>query len=317
LCNYFYDYFLSFPLNKPVSNVANSSNDKPLLGMAFAFATTIVGASASAATKYISSEVPLGSIVLIQFVVGLLVLSPWMYRQGLSGLTSEHWQRHIIRGLAGFAGFCFFYLALQHIPLVDSSLLRHSAPLFVALVAYLWVGAKVPKSRWLPMIIGFLGIALILRPSSTVSVWHLAGLGSGLSLAISMVGTRLLSHDESSSKILFYYHIIALTLSLPLALYTWQGIPAWAWPYLLYNSLSIFVAMWLYTKAYSYAKASVVSPIGYFSVVNAGILGWLIWDHLPDAIAFIGIAVVICAGLITVWQSAREEKQNAKLKAPN
>ena len=83
------------------------------------------------------------------------------------GLRSDYWQRHIVRGLAGFAGFCFFYLALQHIPLVDSSLLRHSAPLFVALVAYVWVGAKVPSSRWLPMIIGFCGIALILRPSSS------------------------------------------------------------------------------------------------------------------------------------------------------
>nr|WP_243749529.1 DMT family transporter [Pseudoteredinibacter isoporae] len=280
--------------------------------MAFAFATTIVGASASAATKYISSEVPLGSIVLIQFIIGLLVLSPWIYRQGPRGLRTDYWQRHIIRGLAGFAGFCFFYLALQHIPLVDSSLLRHSAPLFVALVAYLWVGAKVPSSRWLPMIIGFCGIALILRPSSSVSIWHIVGLGSGLSLATSMVGTRLLSHNESSSKILFYYHIIALVLSIPLAIYSWQGIPKWAWPYLLYNSLSIFVAMWLYTKAYSYAKASVVSPIGYFSVVNAGILGWLIWDHLPDTIAFAGIAVVVCAGLITVWQSAREEKRAAQ-----
>ena len=289
----------------------STKNDKPLLGMAFAFGTTIVGASASAATKYISSDVPLGSIVLIQFIIGLLVLSPWIFRQGAKGLASEHWQRHIIRGLAGFAGFCFFYLALQHIPLVDSSLLRHSAPLFVALVAYIWVGAKVPSSRWLPMIIGFCGIALILRPSSSVNLWHLAGVASGLSLAVSMVGTRLLSHSESSSKILFYYHVIALILSIPLAIYTWKAIPTWAWPYLFYNSLSIFVAMWLYTKAYSYAKASVISPIGYFSVVNAGILGWLIWDHLPDNIAFAGIAVVVCAGLITVWQSAQEEKRSA------
>lgn len=286
--------------------------DKPLLGIAFALATTLVGASASAATKYVSTAVPVTSIVLVQFLIAVVVMLPWVQRQGLQGLKTDTFGRHIVRGLAGCFGFYFFYMALEHVALVDAALLRHTAPLFVALVAWLWVRAKVPASRWGPMILGFAGIALILRPSSSPNLWHLCGLASGLALAVSMVGTRLLSHSEGSLKILFYYNGLSLIMSLPIAIWFWQPIPSWAWPYLIYNSLSIFVAMWLYTKAYSYAKASTVAPIGYFSVVNAGILGWLIWDHIPDNIALVGIAVVIAAGLLTVFITAKDEK---KLKA--
>jgi drug/metabolite transporter (DMT)-like permease len=153
---------------------------------------------------------------------------------------------------------------------------------------------------------GFIGIAIILRPSSSPSHWHVIGLISGLTLALSMVGTRILSSSESSGKILFYYNAISVLLSLPIAILNWHSVPLWTLPYLLYIGISVFLAMWCYTKAYSYAKTSVISPIGYFSVVNAGLFGWIFWDHIPDNIALLGIAVVIIAGLSSVLLSARE-----------
>jgi len=274
--------------------------------MLFALATTFIGASAAAASKYISADVHVSAIVLFQYGLALIILLPWLFRQSSATLKTNKLSTHLARGAAGWLCFYSFYLALEHIPLVDASLLRHVAPLFVPLVAWFWIKAKVPKERWLPMIVGFVGIALILRPSSSPGVWHLVGLASGLTLAASMVGTRILSRTESSSKILFYYNLISVLLSLPLAILNWQSVPSWTIPYLFYIGISVFLAMWFYTKAYSYAKASVVSPIGYFSVVNAGIFGWLIWDHLPDTIALIGIGVVICAGLLSVVISARE-----------
>lgn len=274
--------------------------------MLFALATTFVGASAAAASKYIAADVHVSAIVLSQYTLALLILMPWLWRQQVKQLATQHLKAHLVRGLGGWLCFYTFYLALEHIPLVDASLLRHSAPLFVPLIAWLWLRVSVEKSRWLPMLVGFIGIAIILRPSSAPSQWHIVGLVSGLTLALSMVGTRVLSRTESSSKILFYYNFISVLLSLPLAIYNWQSIPLWTLPYLLYIGMSVFLAMWFYTKAYSYAKASVISPIGYFSVVNAGLFGWFIWDHVPDTIALIGIAVVISAGLISVFLSARE-----------
>lgn len=299
--------------NSTSSNSSVSTNtDRPFLGIIFAFGTTIVGSSAAATSKFIANEVPVTSIILIQYTIGLMVLMPWIFRQSRASLSTQHFKTHLLRGIAGWLCFYTFYLALPHIPLVDASLLRHTAPLLVPLVAWLWVRAKVPRSRLLPMVIGFLGIALILRPSSSPGIWHLIGLVSGLTLAASMVGTRVLSHYDSSSKILFYYNAISVVCSLPLGIAYWEPIPVHTWPYIAYIGGSVFIAMWLYTKAYGYAKASSVAPIGYFSVVNAGILGWLIWDHLPDNIAMIGIGVVIFAGLLTVFLTAKEEKQTGR-----
>ena len=64
--------------------------------------------------------------------------------------------------------------------------------------------------------------------------------------------------------------------------------------------------MWLYTKAFSYAKASVVSPINYFSVVISGIIGWVIWSDIPTHTAMIGAIFVIAAALLSFYLSQKE-----------
>jgi len=294
----------------------SSTTDNTLKGIAFAFATTVVGSAAGAAGKWIAGTVPVPVIVLIQYAICLLVIAPWVMRQSLQDLRTERWAAHLVRGIGGWLCFYTYYAALDKIPLVDAALLRNTAPLFVPLVALCWLGAKVPLQRWAPLVLGFIGIIFILRPGSdNVGMGHLIGLMSGLTLAISMIGTRTLSRTDSGKLIMFYYFAISLVCSLPLGIYHWQPIPTAAWPYLIFIGLSIFIAMWLYTKAYSYAKASVVSPISYFAVVVAGFLGWLIWDHIPTETAVIGAVLVMSAGGLTLYLSSREEASTAKNSA--
>ncbi|BBM02983.1 hypothetical protein GL2_30570 [Microbulbifer sp. GL-2] len=185
--------------------------------------------------------------------------------------------------------------------------MRNAAPIFVPLVGWLWARAQIPVTHWLPIVLGLLGITLILQPEiNGISSGHAFGLISGITLAASMVGTRILSRTDRPSLILLYYILISFACSLPLGIYYWQPIPAWTLPYLAFNGVSVLLAIWLYTKAYSYAKPSVVSPISYFGVVIAGILGWLIWQHLPNITAMIGTLIVIGAGLLTVYFSTRQ-----------
>lgn len=65
--------------------------------------------------------------------------------------------------------------------------------------------------------------------------------------------------------------------------------------------LSIWLTMWLYTRAYSYAKASVISPISYMGVLFTGLLGWLIWGQVPKESAVIGAILIISGGIGAVY----------------
>lgn len=273
-------------------------------GVGFALASALLASSSAALSKWISTAVPVPLIVLSQYLVCLLLLLPWLARRSLKQLSSRRWKTHLARGVAGWLCFYGYYIALSRVPLVDAALLRNAAPIFVPLVAWLWAGARVPLIRWSPLLLGLVGTALILQPdSSPLGSGHLFGLLSGVALAASMVGTRLLSHTESPGQILFYYTAISLVCSLPVGIYQWQPPPLWALPYLLINGLAVLLTMWLYTRAYAYARPSTISPISYFGVVIAGLMGWLFWDHIPNPAALTGMLIVIAAGGLSLYLS--------------
>lgn len=279
-------------------------------GAFFAFILTFVSAGSAAASKHVSGSVSVAVIVLIQYLICCIGMIPWLTQCSLDNFKTQRWLEHLIRGITGWACFYTYYAALDHIPLVDATLLRTSSPLYVPIIAWLWTGTRIPAIRWIPILLGLAGIYVILQPSGvTISWWHLVGMVSGITLAGSMVATRVLSSTEDTSLILFYYFAISLLCSLPAGITQWQPIPLSAWPYLIGIGLSIYSAMWLYTKSLTYARASVVAPIGYFAVVNSGFLGWLLWDHTPELKTATGIVLVISAGLLAIYIGAREERK--------
>ena len=165
-----------------------------------------LASTAAAATKYVSAHVAIEAIVAMQYLVCTVLCLPRLLRPGLDQLRTDRAGLHLMRGLAGVLGFYLFYSALDNVPMMDAMMLRQSAPLTVPLVLWMWNRETVPRSAWLPLLVGFAGIAVILRPSpSGLSLWHAGGFLSALCLGISMVATRKLATTEPTGRVLFYY----------------------------------------------------------------------------------------------------------------
>ncbi len=279
-------------------------------GVGLGLLTVGIGSCLSAVAKHIGDQVNVSTIVFFQFAICFLCTLPWVAKNGISALRTRHRWRHLVRGVAGCLSFYAFYYALNHIPLVDASLLRHSAPLVVPLILLFWFNVIIPKTRWLALGVGFIGVIVILRPAQHgLSQWHLIGLLSGVGLAFSMVLTRVLSQEEPETRILFYYFLISLLFAVPFFIINYQPIPHSALPWLLLIGFGMYFAFIPYTRAYFYAKASVVAPTSYFSVIFAGLLDWLIWEQTPDKTSLFGVVLVLLAGIIIVWQGTLEEKR--------
>ena len=283
-----------------------------LIGAALALATSMVVSLATAATKYTAGFVPVEQIVLVQYLVCLAVMVPSLCRRGLETLRTKNVGVHFIRGMSGWLCFYTYYLALDKIPLVDASLLRNAAPLCVPLLLFFWKGFRMPLLRWLPVFIGFFGIVLVLCPQGTsLSLWHLVALGSAVTLAISIVTTRVLTLTEPTSRILFYYFSISAFCSIPMAIGNWQSIPLFALPMMAGIGLSIWLTLWLYTLAYSYAKATVISPVSYSGVLFTGLLGWFFWNQVPEKSAIVGSILIIFGGIGSIYLGREKLRGNS------
>ncbi len=264
--------------------------------------TGIIASLVAAGTKFLTGFLSVHVIICAQFLVGLLISLPALLRKGRGGFATKRPGLHLLRGFCGLANFYAFIIAIAHIPLVEATLLRNSAPLCVPLIVLAWMGIRIPRLRLLPLAVGFLGVMFILRPSpNNISYWYLLGFSSAVFLAMSMICTRLLVATESNAAVVFYYFAIALVVSSPLAILNWNPAPWYVWPTLVVVGVGLYLALQLYTLSFRYAKPSVVSPVSYFGVVFAGFWGWLFWGQLPVFWTYIGIAMVVLSALLTLW----------------
>lgn len=275
-------------------------------GVTYAVLTSVVGSLAAVAVKFLGDRVSPYVIVFAQYLVGVLILVPWLLRHGPRALATTRPALHFWRSIAGWVGFMAYYVAIARIPLVDAALLRSAAPLWVPAILFLWLGVRLPLVRWAAIATGFTGVLLILHPDAQgVSSWHLIGSLAGIGLAASMATTRRLAATESPQAIIFYYFGIAGLATLPFAVMDWQPL-AWADALLLaFIGISIYITMALYTAAYTYAKSSVISPLSFLGVVFAGLFGFLLWGEAPDGMTLAGIALVIGGGVYAVWLESR------------
>jgi drug/metabolite transporter (DMT)-like permease len=265
---------------------------------AFMVLSAFLFALMSVAVKVSSRTLPNVEVVFFRNSVGLLALLPWIVPLGFRGLRTQNLPEHLVRGAAGLASmYCFFY-AIAHLRLADAVLLNYSIPLFMPIVENAWLGEPFPRRLWWPILLGFLGIVLILKPG--IGVFRPAAVvavASALFASVAQVGVRRLTRTEPIPRIVFYFAAFSTVVSavpLPLA---WTPPAGRTWLVLLGMGISATVAQLTLTRAYAHAPAAQVGPFIYTAVVFAAALDWAIWGALPDRLAVVGALVVGIAGI--------------------
>src|SRR5699024_736912 len=186
-------------------------------GAAYALVGAFAFACASALIKVAANDLPNVMVVFLRTLFGLLALLPWLLRRqyghGIS-LKTQHIGGHLLRVGTGLSAmYCFFY-AISQLDLASAVLLNYSQPLFLPFIAWLWL-SEVPPTRIYPaVIIGFIGVALILKPGPG---WFgsagFIGLAAGVLAACAMTAIRSMAATEPALRIVFYFCTFSVMLT--------------------------------------------------------------------------------------------------------
>lgn len=272
-------------------------------GVGVMLLTALFASMAAAGTRYLSSYLPIHVIVCGQYLTGLIITVAMLLPKGRAGFYTIRWKMHLLRGLSGLVALYTFYYSLSHIQLVEATLLRSASPLCVPIIIRLWLNIRIPRRRWVPIIIGFIGVIVVLRPTpDNISVWHLLAFFSAIMVAFSMVSTRLLMYTENATAVVFYYYLLAAFGSLPLAVKYVAPAPWHVWAALMGAGVCLYLAMTCYTLAFQYAKPSVISPVSFFGVIFAGFWGWMFWGQIPAVWTYLGVLLVAAGAIMILKQ---------------
>jgi drug/metabolite transporter (DMT)-like permease len=275
--------------------------NQPIAGALFILGASFMFAMLGTLVKVVSVSLNNEMVVFFRNVFALIFILPWLAYSRPSGGISTHCLRfHLLRSAAGLgAMYCFFY-AIAQLRLSEAFLLFSTSPLFIPLIAYMWMGERVTYSARWAIIAGFIGIVLILKPGFGIfQPAMLVALAGGVLAAVAMVTIRRMSLSEPAIRIVFYFTIFSTVISAGPLSWSWQSpLPGTWWSLILIGLLAV-VGQFFLTKGYSLAPAAQVGPLTYGNVVFATINGWIYWGETMDLLTWAGAFLVCMAGIIT------------------
>jgi len=256
--------------------------------------------------KYLGPVIPLVEILMIrQIVMSLIIIAfaahelPAMIRTTRPGLQ-------VFRGLVTLASMLCGFSAVIYIPLAQATAIGFSQVLFVTIAAVLVLKEAVDGARWVATIIGFVGVIIMLNPSSHgLEFYALMSVGGALFGACVTVSVRMLATSERTDTILIWQGIVLIAV---LALPTWW---LWVWPtpeqWLWLIVLSVFgtAGQWLLTRAYQVGEASALAPLDFSRLLLASFTGFVFFAEIPALPTWLGAAIVISATLYTMRRNAK------------
>lgn len=276
-----------------------------MAGALFVLGSSLAFAVLGAMVKVVSCSLNNVMVVFFRNLCALVFILPWVwYSRPPGGIKTACLQIHMIRSTAGLgAMYCFFY-AVAHIQLSEAFLLASTAPLFIPLIAYIWIREPVPQKIRGAIVIGFVGIVLILKPGCGIfQPVAVVGLGAGLFAALAMVSIRRMSASEPTIRIVFYFTLLGTIISgVPLA-WSWQSPDSKIWWFLVLIGLLAAVGQFFLTKGYGLAPAAQVGPFTYMNILFAILFGWLFWEESLDAVTWIGAFLICAAGVVAAQRT--------------
>ncbi|MFQ6552056.1 DMT family transporter [Aestuariibius insulae] len=266
--------------------------------------------------KLMAGSMPVGQILILLGVFGSLIFAILTRLTG--GRVFSSALRHPavqLRCLGELIGTMGFVTAIALTPISSASAILQATPLAVTLGAAIFLGADVGWRRWTAIAVGFAGVLLIIRPGAgdfePLSLFAVQGV---IGLAIRDLATRQVPKDISSMQLSTYAFATV--------------VPAGAIMMLVVNDTAVVPSQgdWLFVAgavaigvmgyywivgAMRVGDIAVVTPFRYTRLVFALIVGILVFGEQPDALTYIGSAIIVGSGLYTLLREARAARRPA------
>jgi len=218
---------------------------------------------------------------------------------------SIKWQ--IFRSLLSVIESGCFVLSFKYLSLADAHSVGSLAPVIVVALSAIFLKEKVSTKTWIAIFVGFVGVLIILRPTSSIfDPKALLPLLAAFALGLYQVVTKKVSEHDTTETSLFYTSIIGIFVMSLLASNFWSPISSSS--YILFLIVGIFFSLGVYLQiiALSMARASIIQPFHYTLIFWAIIFGYIFYNDIPDLFTIVGAVIITLSGIFVLTQSTKD-----------
>lgn len=291
------------------SAAATAPADRPLLAALWMVGAIVAFTSMAVAGRAASLEHDTFEIMLFRSIIGIGIVVVVAGAFGtLNQITFRRMDLQVGRNVAHFAGQNLWFYGLTVIPLAQLFALEFTSPLWVMLLAALFLGERLTRIKMLAGLLAFIGVLLVVRPGTgEMNVGHLVAAMAAICFAATAIFTKKLTRAESITCILFWLTVVQAGLGL-VAVF-WDGQVSWptgaTLPWLVLIGCAGLVAHFCLTTALSLAPASVVFPMDFARLPVIVAVGALLYAEALEPIVLLGAALILLGNWINIRAAIR------------
>lgn len=277
-------------------------------------------------SKLAAATVPPVEVTAMRFLVQALVMVPFLLRR--AGPSTAHGAPrrapahlfHALRGALITISMICFVTTLRVMEVADAIAIFFVEPVILTVLGSVFLKETVGWRRYTACAVGFLGAMLVIRPSfQEVGAIAFLPVVAAFAIAVFALLTRMQAQKENPFSMQFQTGLWGLGFCLGLmVLGSLLGFEDFtpALPdmphtgFMVATGLAAAFSGILSVFSYRYAPASTLAPLQYLEIVSATALGWWVFGDFPDAMKWLGIAIIIASGLYIIW---RERRVNARI----
>jgi len=305
--------------------------DRIALGMVLILGFCLTAPLLDVCAKLAAEVIPVGQITAARFVVQTVLMLPVCLMMGLSlGMPRALWGLITLRAVLLILSTYFIFAALRFMPLADALAIVFVEPFIVLLCGKLMFGEQVGPRRLAASAVGFGGCLLVIQPSfMAFGSVALLPLGTAVAFAAYVLVTRGLRGRMHPVEMQFQTALIATIMLVPLIWLAngrgddtaWASLdPVWPqgifWVYLIGVGIFASAAHMMMTYALNVAPAASLAPLHYLEIITAAVLGFYIFDDIPNGLALCGIAIIMASGLYLVHRERVTSRNITHMPGP-
>jgi len=277
----------------------NDSDRAAALGMALMLLVAVISAVDAVIIRLVSPSVHPFVIGFTRSLFGLLVVSPWILARP-AVLYSQYRCRHVLRAALKLASLIAFFAAFAVAPLADVTAIAFTAPIFVTVGAWIFLAERPRAQRIAAVLIGFVGVLIVLRPAqhSDLPTGLLFALAGALLTAVIQLILKPMSGRDSTETLVAWNLIVTVPLAAIPAVVVWETPSLEQWALLALQGALGALNMWLVTRAFSLAEASLIVPIDFLRLPIVAALAFAIFGQSAPLSTWIGGVAIFVATLL-------------------
>jgi len=262
--------------------------------------------------RHLQTKFHILEMIFLRSVISLFLILPWALRQNRSELVTKRLPLHVFRNGIHYLGNIGWFLGVTLVTLADLQALQFTTPLFVVVMAALFLRESVGPHRWIATALGFVGALVIIRPGFIeISFGTAAVVMSAFFYASSQTATKALSRTDAPNTILLYMAFIFIPISAVPAAFVWVTPSLGDLIPILLLGLSGYWAHSCMIRSFATADASFVMPFDFLRLPFAALLGFFLYQEWPEIWVWIGAVIIFVATYYITWRESLAAKQSS------